>query len=127
MRVEAVRGAMAVDGLGTTIDRIKDIIRGGENVSSIKVESALLAAHGATEAAVIAVPDDLMGEKVGAVLFGGAETMDVQQVLAHCREQLPDFKIPQHIVVSGGPLPRNPGGKLLKAQWRKSVEWGAPL
>ena len=127
MRVETVRGAMAVYGRGTTIDRIKDIIRGGENVSSIKVESALLAAHGATEAAVIAVPDDLMGEKVGAVLFGGAETMDVQQVLAHCREQLPDFKIPQYIVVSGGPLPRNPGGKLRKAQWRKSVEWGAPL
>jgi acyl-CoA synthetase (AMP-forming)/AMP-acid ligase II len=51
----------------------------------------------------------------------------VQQVLAHCHEQLADFKIPQYIVVSGGPLPRNPGGKLLKAQWRKSVEWGAPL
>jgi acyl-CoA synthetase (AMP-forming)/AMP-acid ligase II len=128
MRVETVRGAMAVYGRGTTIDRIKDIIiRGGENVSSIKVESALLATPGAAEAAVIAVPDDVMGEKVGAVLFGGAETMDVQQVLAHCREQLPDFKIPQYIVVSGGPLPRNPGGKLLKAQSRKSVEWGAPL
>src|SRR5271170_2564324 len=69
----------------------------------------------------------VMGEKVGAVLFGGAETVDVQQVLAHCREQLADFKIPQYIVVSGGPLPRNPGGKLLKAQLRKSVEWGVPL
>ena len=65
MRVETVRGAMAVDGLGTP-------------------------------------------------------------VLAHCREQLADFKVPQHIVV-GGPLPRNPGGKLLKAQLRESVEWGAPL
>jgi acyl-CoA synthetase (AMP-forming)/AMP-acid ligase II len=62
---------------------------------------------------------------VGAVLFGGAET--VQQVLAHCREQLADFKIPQYIVVSGRPLPRNPAGKFLKAQLRKSVEWGAPL
>jgi hypothetical protein len=30
-------------------------------------------------------------------------------------------------VVSGRPLPRNPGGKLLKAQLRKSVEWGTPL
>ena len=110
------------------VDRIKDIItRGAETVSSIEVESALLAAPGVAEAAVIAVPDDVMGEKVGAVLFGGAETMDVRQVLAHCREQLPDLKIPQYIVVSGGPLPRNPGGKLLKAQWRKSVEWGAPL
>jgi len=110
------------------VDRIKDIIiRGGENVSSIEVESALLAAPGVAEAAVIAVPDDVMGEKVGAVLFGGAETVDVPQVLAHCREQLADFKIPQYIVVSGRPLPRNPGGKLLKAQLRKSVEWGAPL
>ena len=69
----------------------------------------------------------MMGEKVGAVLFGGAETVDVQQVPAHCREQLADFKVPQRIVVVGGPLPRNPGGKLLKAQLRKSVEWGAPL
>jgi acyl-CoA synthetase (AMP-forming)/AMP-acid ligase II len=51
----------------------------------------------------------------------------VQQVLAHCREQLADFKIPQYIVVSGRPLPRNPAGKFLKAQLRKSVEWGAPL
>jgi hypothetical protein len=37
-----------------------------------------------------------------------------------------DFKIPQHVVVSGRPLPRSPGGKLLEAQLRKSVEWGAP-
>lgn len=98
-----------------------------EDVSSIEVESALLAAPGVAEAAVIAVPDDVMGEKVGAVLFGGAETVDVQQVLAHCREQLADFKIPQYIVVSGRPLPRNPGGKLPRAQLRKSVERGAPL
>jgi acyl-CoA synthetase (AMP-forming)/AMP-acid ligase II len=110
------------------VDRIKDIIiRGGENVSSIEVEAALLAAPGVAEAAVIAVPDDVMGEKVGAVLFGGAETVDVPQVLAHCRKQLADFKIPQYVVVAGGPLPRNPGGKLLKAQLRESVEWGAPL
>jgi len=123
---------LVVDGLCLSrvhiVDRIKDIIiRGGENVSSIEVESALLAAPGVTEAAVIAVPDDVMGEKVGAVLFGGAETVDVQQVLAYCRAQLADFKIPQYIVVSGRPLPRNPGGKILKAQLRKSVEWGAPL
>ncbi len=110
------------------VDRIRDIIiRGGENISSIEVESALLAAPGVAEATVIAVPDDVMGEKVDAVLFGGAETVDVQQVLAHGREQLADFKIPQYIVVPGGPFPRNPGGKLLKAQLRKSIEWGAPL
>jgi acyl-CoA synthetase (AMP-forming)/AMP-acid ligase II len=76
---------------------------------------------------VIAVPDDLMGEKVGAVLFGGAETVDVPHVFAHCREQLAGFKIPQYVGVAGGLLPRNPGGKLLEAQLRESVKWGAPL
>ena len=74
-----------------------------------------------------AVPDDVIGEKAGAVLFGGSQTVDVRQELAHCHEQLADFKIPQYVVVSGRPLPRNPGGKLRKAQLRKSVEWGAPL
>jgi non-ribosomal peptide synthetase component E (peptide arylation enzyme) len=48
---------------------------------------SLLAAPGIAEAAVIAVPDDVMGEKAGAVLFGGSETVDVQQVFAHCRDQ----------------------------------------
>jgi acyl-CoA synthetase (AMP-forming)/AMP-acid ligase II len=110
------------------IDRIKDIIiRGGENISSIEVEAALLAAPGVVDAAVVAVPDDVMGEKVGAVLFGGTETVDIEKVLAHVRTQLADFKVPQYIVVAGSPLPRNPGGKLLKAQLRKSVEWGAAL
>ena len=69
---------------------------------------------------MIAGPDDVMGEKVGAVPFGGSETEDVQQVLAHCRDQLA-------VVVSGRPLPRNPGGKLLEAQLRMNVKWGAPL
>jgi long-chain acyl-CoA synthetase len=69
---------------------------------------------------VIAGPDDVMGEKVGAVPVGRSETVDMQQVLAHRRDQLA-------VVVSGRPLPRNPGDKLLKAQLRMNVEWGAPL
>jgi hypothetical protein len=69
---------------------------------------------------VIAGPDDVMGEKAGSALFGGPETVDVQQVLARCRDQLA-------VVVSGGPLPGKPDGKLLKAQLRESVERGAPL
>ncbi len=76
---------------------------------------------------MIAVPDDVMGEKAGAVVSGGAAKVDVPQVLAHCREQLAGFTIPQYIVVAGRPLPRNPGGTLLKAQLRNSAEWGAPL
>jgi acyl-CoA synthetase (AMP-forming)/AMP-acid ligase II len=110
------------------VDRTKDIIiRGGENISSIEVEAALAGAPGVLEAAVLAVPDEVMGEKVGAVLYGGQERVDVDKVLAHCREWLADFKVPQYICVASTPLPRNPGGKLVKARLRESVEWGAPL
>ncbi|MDT5221734.1 MAG: long-chain acyl-CoA synthetase [Mycobacterium sp.] len=108
------------------VDRLKDIInRGGENISSVEVEAALLAAPGVADACVLAVPDEIMGEKVGAVLFG--EQVDVPAVLEHCREQLADFKIPQYISVVTAPLPRNAGGKLLKGRLRGQVQWGQAL
>jgi acyl-CoA synthetase (AMP-forming)/AMP-acid ligase II len=110
------------------VDRIKDIIiRGGENISSVEVEAALVAAPGVLEAAVLAVPDEVMGEKVGAVLYGDQGPIDVDAVLAHCREQLADFKIPQYVKVSDEPLPRNPSGKLLKTNLRGVVDWGPAL
>ncbi|MBF6344451.1 AMP-binding protein [Nocardia cyriacigeorgica] len=110
------------------VDRIKDIInRGGENVSSVEVEAALLAAPCVADAAVLAVPDDVMGEKVGAVLFADGAEIDVDAVIAHCREQLADFKVPQYVTVVDQALPRNAGGKLLKTQLREQIRWGAPL
>jgi acyl-CoA synthetase (AMP-forming)/AMP-acid ligase II len=117
------------DGLLYIVDRKKDMInRGGENVYSIEVENALAGAPGVGEAAVVAVPDDMMGEKVGAVIVpaAGAE-LDVGAVIAHCRDHLADFKVPQFIATRGEPLPRNPGGKILKKQLRDQTEWGAPL
>ncbi|RKT87310.1 Acyl-CoA synthetase (AMP-forming)/AMP-acid ligase II [Saccharopolyspora antimicrobica] len=119
-----------VDEVGRVhiIDRIKDIInRGGENVSSVEVESVLLSAPGVADAAVLAVPDDVMGEKVGAVLVAGQERIDVDAVIAHCRDHLADFKVPQYAAVVTGTLPRNAGGKLLKNQLRQQVRWGNPL
>lgn len=108
------------------VDRLKDIInRGGENISSVEVEAALLAAPGVADACVVAVPDDVMGEKVGAVLVG--EQVDVPAVLEHCREQLADFKVPQYVTVVTAPLPRNAGGKLLKGKLREQVQWGRAL
>lgn len=55
----------------------------------------LASASTVLEAAVLAVPDDLMGEKVGAVVFGGEDEVDVVAVLELCRERLADFKVPQ--------------------------------
>lgn len=119
-----------VDSAGRVhiVDRAKDIInRGGENVSSVEVEAVLLSAPGVTDAAVLGVPDDVMGEKVGAVLHGDSTGIDLASVLAHCRERLADFKVPQYVTVVGEPLPRNAGGKLLKKQLREGVDWGTPL
>jgi long-chain acyl-CoA synthetase len=117
------------DGLLYIVDRKKDMInRGGENIYSIEVENALAGAPGVVEAAVVAVPDEMMGEKVGAVIVTVPGTpFDVEAVLAHCRAHLADFKIPQYIVTREEPLPRNPGGKLLKRQLREETQWGKPL
>ncbi|MFW0790285.1 class I adenylate-forming enzyme family protein [Gordonia sp. CPCC 205333] len=110
------------------VDRSKDIInRGGENVSSIEVEAALLAAPGVLEAAVLAVPDDVLGEKVGAVLYGGDADVDVAAVIASVSDAISDFKVPQYVSVVDEPLPRNPGGKIVKGGIRESVRWGDPL
>ncbi|MCA2242829.1 AMP-binding protein [Mycobacterium sp. WUMAC-067] len=110
------------------IDRLKDIInRGGENVSSVEVEAVLLAAPGVADACVLGVADDVMGEKVGAVLFGGGDEIDVPAVLDHCRSRLADFKVPQYVTVVDTALPRNAGGKLLKTRLREQVRWGDPL
>jgi long-chain acyl-CoA synthetase len=56
--------------------------------------------------------------------FGDA---GVEAVIAHGRAHLADFKVPQYVAVREQPLPRNPGGKILKAQLRDETSWGAPL
>jgi acyl-CoA synthetase (AMP-forming)/AMP-acid ligase II len=117
------------DGLLYIVDRKKDMInRGGENVYSIEVESALAGAPGVGEAAAVGVPDDMMGEKVGAVIVPAGEgEVDVEAVIAHVRERLADFKVPQYVALRSEPLPRNPGGKVLKAELRDETDWGDPL
>jgi long-chain acyl-CoA synthetase len=122
-------GRVDADGLLYIVDRSKDMInRGGENVYSIEVENALSGAPGVGEAAVVAVPDEMMGEKVGAVLVPLAgQQLDVAAVIAYTRAHLADFKVPQYVALREEPLPRNPGGKVLKAQLREQTSWGKAL
>jgi long-chain acyl-CoA synthetase len=113
------------DGFTYIVDRAKDMInRGGENVYCVEVENALAAAPGVFEVAVVGVPDPMMGEKVGAVVVPrpGSE-FDVERFLAHAREHLADFKVPQFVAVRSAVLPRNPGGKVLKPVLRKETDW----
>jgi acyl-CoA synthetase (AMP-forming)/AMP-acid ligase II len=116
------------DGLLYIVDRKKDMInRGGENIYSLEVESGLAGAPGVGEVAVIAVPDEMMGEKVGAVIVPTpAAQVDVDAVMAYGRARLADFKVPQYVALREDPLPRNPSGKVLKARLREETDWGTP-
>ena len=116
-------------GFVQIVDRKKDMIcRGGENVYCVEVENALAAHPAVFEVAVLGVPDPMMGEKVGAVVVPRpGQRIDAEDVLAFTRERLADFKVPQYLVIRDTPIPRNPGGKMLKPALRKETEWGKPV
>jgi long-chain acyl-CoA synthetase len=115
-------------GFVQIVDRKKDMIcRGGENVYCVEVENALAAHPAVFEVAVIGVPDEMMGEKVGAVVVPRpGQSLDVGDLLAFARQHLADFKVPQYVAIRQEPMPRNPGGKMLKPVLRKETVWDKP-
>ncbi len=106
------------DGFVTIVDRIKDlIIRGGENIGCGQVEAALLAHPLVHEAAVYAMPDERLGEEVGATIHG-EPGIDVNQVRSWLEAHLAKFEIPRYLLVSPQALPRTGSGKILKRTLR---------
>ncbi len=109
------------EGFIFIVDRIKDlIIRGGENIGCGQVEAALLLHPQVHEAAVYAVPDERLGEEVGATVHGDPG-LDVAQLRAFLVQHLAGFEVPRYIQVSADPLPRTPSGKVLKRQIRAAA------
>ena len=96
------------------------IIRGGENVYPMEVENRLLEHPGITEAAVVGVPDRLLGEVIKAFLVPAdpADPPDSEELQAFTRAALAGFKVPAawEFVPT---LPRNAAGKLLRHQLRR--------
>ena len=100
------------------VDRIKDlIIRGGENIGCGQVEAALLLHPDVREAAVYAVPDERLGEEVGATVYG-SKTLDSDTLREFLREHLARFAVPRYFQLSAEPLPRTASGKIFKRQLR---------
>ena len=100
------------------VDRIKDlIIRGGENIGCGQVEAALLLHPDVHEAAVYAVPDERLGEEVGATIYG-SDSLDVDALRKSLREHLARFVVPRYFRFSAEPLPRTASGKIFKRQIR---------
>jgi long-chain acyl-CoA synthetase len=103
------------------VDRIKDlIIRGGENIGCGQVEAALLLHPDVQEAAVYAVPDERLGEEVGATVYG-RENLDTDALRESLREHLARFAVPRYFRVSAEPLPRTASGKIFKRQLREEA------
>lgn len=116
-------GCFDQDSLLLFVDRKKDIIKsGGENVSSVKVESCLLAHPAVRTAAIVGVPHIRWDEAVVAavcLLPGSAE--DEGQLIAHCKQHLAPFEVPKRIVFYGE-LPQTATGKLQKFQLRNELQ-----
>jgi long-chain acyl-CoA synthetase len=111
-------GSKDVEGYVRVFDRKKDMInRGGHKIYSVEVENALMSFPGVIEAAVVAEPCSVLGERVHAFVVAGAgvERADLKR---HCAALLADYKVPESFTLSAEPLPRNANGKLLKRNLR---------
>jgi fatty-acyl-CoA synthase len=106
------------DGYLVISDRKKDvIISGGENVSSIEVEDALMSHPAVREAAVIGIPDEKWGELVTGVVVTDGSELSAEDLIAHCRGRLAGYKCPKRIDFAEV-LPRTATGKLQKFKLR---------
>jgi acyl-CoA synthetase (AMP-forming)/AMP-acid ligase II len=111
-------GYMDDDGFLYIVDRIKEIIiRGGENISCTEVEAAVYTHPDVVEAAVFGLPDDRLGEIVGAavVLREGA-SLTTGELLEYLAPHLAAFKLPAHVWFRSESLPRIASGKIFKRQ-----------
>jgi fatty-acyl-CoA synthase len=108
------------DGRILIVDRKKDIIvSGGENISSLEVEKALLAHPGVYEAAVVPIPDEKWGEvPLGLIVRKPGSNVTADELLEFCRSRIAHYKSPRSIEFLES-LPKTATGKVLKRNLRK--------
>lgn len=96
------------------IARKDDMIKSrGEKVAPKEVENVLYGLAGVVEAAVVGVPDPILGQAVKAILVTNGAQLTRNQVLAHCRAHLEDFMVPREVEFRDA-LPLTSSGKVLK-------------
>jgi fatty-acyl-CoA synthase len=134
---EALRGGwfhtgdmatMNEDGYLLIVDRKKDIIvSGGENISSLEVEKALVAHPSVYEVAVVPVPDPRWGEipKALVVLKPGAQATE-EELIEFCRSRISHYKAPRSVEFLES-LPKTGTGKILKRDLRKKYWHGETI
>lgn len=111
-------GTMDANGYVKIIDRKKDVvIVSGFNVYPNEVEEVVAMLPGVFECAVVGVPDEHSGEVVKVYIVKRDANLTVDQVIAHCREQLTNYKRPKYIEFISE-LPKNTVGKTLRRELR---------
>jgi acyl-CoA synthetase (AMP-forming)/AMP-acid ligase II len=118
-------GWIDADGYLYVAGRADDvIIRGGENISPSEIEDALLRHPAVAQTAVVGLPDEEWGERIGAmvVLRPGAST-NGEELFRWAKERLGSLKAPE-VVVLRSELPTTPTGKVLRRQVRSELSAG---
>ena len=116
-------GVMHPDGYIELRDRSKDIvISGGENISTVEVEQALMSHPAVLDVAVIGAPDDKWGERPKAfVVLRAGHSATPEELIAHVRTKIARYKAPRDIDITPE-LPKTSTGKIQKFMLRES-EW----
>jgi acyl-CoA synthetase (AMP-forming)/AMP-acid ligase II len=114
-------GSVDADNFVRVFDRQKDMInRGGLKIYSAEVESVLAGHTSVVESAIIARPCPVLGERVHAVVVT-RDGVSSETLRAWCAERLSDYKVPETMLLTKDPLPRNANGKVLKRQLREML------
>lgn len=108
------------DGYIYIVDRKKDmIISGGENIYSKEVEDVINSHQAILESSVIGVEDAKWGESVKAiVVLKSNEKLTAEELIDYCKRNMASYKKPKFVEFVDS-LPRNPSGKVIKAELRK--------
>ena len=106
------------------VDRKKDmVLRGGENVYCSEIESALFSHPDVLECAAFGVPDERLGEEIGAAVVPRPDSNVTADALRkHCAERIARYKIPRYVWLLDEPLPRNANGKFVKRVLRDQLD-----
>ena len=96
------------------VGRKDDIVNTrGEKVAPKQIENVLHKLPGVMEAAVVGVPDPILGEALKAVLIADTSRVRRSDVFAHCKVHLEDFMIPKYLEFRSE-LPKTSSGRLLR-------------
>lgn len=113
-------GTVDEEGYIYIMGREKNIIKsGGNRISPKEIEDAIIELEEVLECAVVGVDDEIMGEAVKAFVVLNNKNFTNKDIINHCKNKLPSYKLPKYIEVVDS-LPKNSSGKVLVGVLKES-------